>query len=93
MNPMLFGFRERERRENGGLELIPYARLTLTGRNGEPIRTVYVDEMEIGTVRLSRDDDGLWIADDMQGHCHGVTYTSDWNAAKQLALGLGMRPR
>ncbi len=68
--------------------------LTLSGRNGEPlgIRAVYANSEQIGVVRQSRDGDAGWIADDMQGHCHGVNYTSDWNAAKQLALGLGMRP-
>ena len=66
--------------------------ITLSGRNGEPlgIRAVYADGEQIGIVRQSRDSDGLWIADDMAGHCHGVNYTSDWNAAKQLALSLGM---
>lgn len=65
--------------------------LTLSGRNGEPlgIRAVYADDEQIGIVRQSRED-GLWTADDMQGHCHGVSYTTDWNAAKQLALGLGI---
>jgi len=69
--------------------------LTLSGRNSEPlgIRAVYADEQQIGVVRQSRDSEGLWIADDMQGHCHGVSYTTDWYAAKQLALGLGMDPR
>ncbi len=68
--------------------------ITLSGRNGEPlgIRAVYADGKQIGIVRQSREDE-LWIADDMVGHCHGVTYTTDWNAAKQLALSLGMRPR
>ena len=69
--------------------------ITLSGRNGEPLgmRAVYADEVQIGVVRQSHDSDGLWIADDMQGHCHGVNYTSDWNAAKQLALSLGMDPQ
>jgi len=64
--------------------------ITLSGRNSEPlgIRAVYADEKQIGVVRQS--PDGEWIADDMAGHCHGVNYTSDWNAAKQLALSLGM---
>lgn len=68
--------------------------VTLSGRNAEPlaIRAVYADGKQIGIVRQSRED-GLWIADDMAGHCHGVTYTTDWNAAKQLALSLGMRPQ
>ena len=66
--------------------------ITLSGRNGEPlgIRAVYADDEQIGVVRQAAD--GHWIADDMVGHCHGVAYTSDWNAAKQLALSLGMRP-
>lgn len=67
--------------------------LTLSGGNGEPlaIRAVYADGEQIGVVRQDREN-GLWIADDIKGHCHGVSYTTDWNAAKQLALGLGMRP-
>ena len=69
--------------------------LTLSGRNSEPlgIRAVYANGEQIGIVRQSRDSDALWIADDMEGHCHGVAYTTDWNAAKQLALSLGMDPQ
>lgn len=79
--------------ERTGLDLIPPVHLTLSGRDGEVIRSVFADGVQIGVVRQSRDNDSLWIADDMQGHCHGVTYLTDWYAAKQLALGLGMRAR
>ncbi len=63
--------------------------LTLSGRNGEPlgIRAVYVDEVQIGTVK-NLAPLRSWSARAMDGTLHGL-YTSDWNAAKQLALALG----
>lgn len=66
------------------------AHLTLSGRNGHrSTRTVYVDDVKIGVVSPSAD--GLWKARDNQGRNHGDSYTTDFNAAKQLALGLRVR--
>jgi hypothetical protein len=66
--------------------------LTLSGRNAEPIgyRAVYIDGEQIGVV--FRKFGQTWTAEDLAGRNHGDQYTSDWNAAKQLALSLGMRP-
>lgn len=63
--------------------------LTLSGRNGEPlgIRAVYVDGEQIGTV-VQNQVSKSWFALGMNGEQHGF-YTTDWNAAKQLALALG----
>ncbi len=71
---------------------IPKVHLTLSGRNDNPIgyRAVYADDVQIGVV--FREYGQTWRAEDMQHKLHGTQYTSDWNAAKQLALGLGMRP-
>lgn len=60
--------------------------LTLSGRNGTSPRTVFVDDEEIGTV--AKQGNGLWRAVDLAGNDHGDQYTSDFNAAKQLQLGL-----
>lgn len=66
-----------------------YKRLTLSGRNDiSACRIVFIDEVEIGEV--VRQPNGLWRAYDSAMRDHGSTYTSDWNAAKQLALGLGL---
>jgi len=63
-------------------------RLTLSGRNSEPIgyRAVYVDDVHIGVV--FRKFGQTWSAEDMAGRLHGDQYTSDWNAARQLALAI-----
>ena len=68
----------------------PAGHLTLSGRESAMERTVYVDEAKIGTVRY-RLGSGLWEALDKRNVSHGDRYTSSWNAAKQLALGLGIR--
>lgn len=44
-------------------------------------------EESIGHVSLNRN--GLWSARSLSNDNHGDRYTTKWNAAKQLALGLG----
>lgn len=69
------------------------AHITLSGRNDHPIgyRAVYADGVQIGVV--FREFGQNWRAEDILGKLHGDTYTSDWNAAKQLALAQGLDPR
>lgn len=79
--------------------------LYLSGQNGYALpRTVFHGEFgfeeEIGTVSPIIDREHLdrlgvpqsctlWKAVSTDGTNHGDTYTTDWNAAKQLALALG----
>jgi hypothetical protein len=67
--------------------------LTLSGSNGEPVgvRAVYADGEQIGTVRQHKISKS-WFALGMHGEQHGF-YTTDWTAAKQLALAQGMDPQ
>jgi hypothetical protein len=69
------------------------AHITLSGHNDQPIgyRAVYADGVQIGVV--FRKFGQTWSAEDLQGRLHGDQYTTDWNAAKQLALSQGMDPQ
>lgn len=76
---------------------MPKVHITLSGPNGFALdRTVFADEVEIGTVKPAFDYSGgrlpEWDAYDTGGRYHN-RYVSDWAAAKQLALGLGMDPQ
>ena len=63
------------------------ARITLSGPNNElNPRTVFLDGVDIGTVRphtvaLSI----LWEATDKSHRCHGDRYLTDWCAADALS--------
>lgn len=70
-------------------------RITLSGLNGYILtRTVFADDVEIGRVECTTYNDGVtkptWSAFALDGSNHGDMYISDWAAAKQLALGLGL---
>lgn len=72
-------------------------RLYLSGFNGVALpRTVYVDDIEIGTVSPVFDYTGAllpwWKAIDLRGNNHGDTYLSAFDAAHQLALAVHAYP-
>ena len=72
--------------------------LTLTGPNGFAlVRFVYCDDILIGSVVPIVHYDGKtlpsWQAMDIQGNSHGDRYISDYAAARQLALALGLEVR
>ena len=64
-------------------------RITLSGRNGQLVeRSVFFGDQEVGYVAPSKG--GHWKAVDWTGKNHGDRYMSDFTAARQLVLGLGL---
>ena len=65
--------------------------VTLSGRNNlRDIRTVYLDDVEIGSVVPVVTHDGIepwetWEARDLSGQSHGDRYLTDWYAADALS--------